>query len=536
MKLPTDLRRPSLRLALLCAVTLVLGLLLPVYSMASQDGSRAEERATNAEEQRTAHAEERAARAEERATREQEREARRTARSEEQAARRNARKAGRDGSSEAGEAGGKAGEANGKSGEAEGKSGADPSPSGSGSGAPPAGKLERGCLLSIQASSNRIIAGETVTVSGALTCPTGASAADQQVTVYQRQGGAGASGARTDSIAGTATTQADGSYELTPIALNTNTVFQVRLGKRRARTVIKVAPLVTLTAPSPADAQISTAGAHPHKHTRVTFTGTVSPADAGALVALQVSYPTSDANWRSVAFGRVAADGGYSIAHAFRAPGQASLRVVAHTGRLNVPGVSEPISYEATQTQNPQLTIATSADPIDSGQPVTISGIATGTANQPVELLARTHGGAYAIVAESTTNAGGDYTFTQEPLQNTSYRVTDAAAQSTTLFEGVGFVLATTEPPPATAQVGQPLTFSGTLSPAAEGQVVYLERERASGVGFDVLGVGTVNATSQYQISYAFARAGASVMRIRIRGDDRHQGSATAPFTITVTG
>jgi hypothetical protein len=475
------------------------GLLLPVCATASQAGAGGEG----------------ASRAEERVARAEEREARRTARSEERAARRNTRRADD-------EAPGKGGETSetGEAGEA---------------GTHPSGLPERGCHPSIEASSERITAGETVTVTGALECPTSADAADRQITVYRRQGGGVRAGDADASTITTVTTSADGSYQLTPVVLDTNTVFHVRAGARSAHTVVKVAPLVTLNVASPPAAQTAAARGHSQARALATFTGTVSPAQTGTYVALQVAYAASGDRWRTVAYGRVASDGSYSIARGFRIPGEASVRAVAHSRSPNMVGISEPVSYEAPQPQNPQLTIEASADPISDGQPVTISGLAAGAADQPVALLARTRGGAFAVVAQSAANASGEYTFTQEPLENTYYRVTDATAHSTTLYEEVAFALAAATPP-STAQVGQQLTFSGTLTPAPEGQVVYLERGYRNGGGFYVVGVGTVDAESGYQIAYTFPRAGAGVMRIRVPEDRQYEGTASAPFTITVAG
>ncbi len=501
MQLPLNLHHHSLRLALACTAILAASVLLPVCAAANEAAARAQERA---------------ARAEERAARAQERQARRNARAEERAARRGARSSGREASGEGDEAG-----------EESGDGASPPQP-----GAQPSTVPQRGCRVSIEASSERITAGETAIISGALECPSGTSLADQAIVVYQHQLGARAASAL--SLVGTATTGADGSYELTSPALDTNTVFQTRVGRLGAHTVVKVAPRVTLSAPSPLDAKATSAGGPHRAPTTATFTGTVSPAEAGARVALQVAYAASGERWRAVAFGRVAADGSYSITHTFRVTGEASVRTVVRTGKLMVPGISEPVAYEVPQPQNAQLTIETSADPISYGQPVTISGHAAGAPHQTITLLASTDGGAFRVVATSTTDESDDYTFTQEPLQRTCYRVTDATAHSTTLLQGVGFVLSTTATS-ATIAAGEQLTFSGTLAPASGGQAVYLERGSAAGTGFHVVGTGLVDAAAEYQIPYTFGRLGANVMRVNVPGNGRFGGTTSATFTITVT-
>lgn len=510
----TDLIRCSHRLVLPCLATLAIGLALPAGSLASQGGPQTQEHGVRTEE-RAARAEERA---HEREVREREREARRTAREEEHEARRNARGSGA------------------ASGEASGTTGptgtASPTP-----GVQPSGRTPRDCHVSVQASSDQVLAGESVTVSGALQCPTTVqptATADLPVTLYQHSSGAGAHSA---SAAATATTQMDGSFELNSGALYTNTALQVQIGDRRARVIVKVAPLVTLAASPSQSAQTSAAGtrARAQTRTRETFTGTVNPIAAGAPVVLQVSYGASSEQWRFAGFGRVTADGSFSIEHAFRIPGPASVRAIVHVGKHNLAGVSAPIVYEAAQSQNPQLTIQDSADPLSYGQQVTISGVAAGAANQPVTLLARTPGGSFAAVATVTTEASGAYSFTEEPLQNTYYQVSDATTKSTALLEGVAFAL-TPAGAPSTVQVGEQLTFSGTVAPASEGQVVDLERGDASGAGFRTIATATVNASAQYEIPYTFDRAGAYVLRVKVPGTGRLRSTAAAPFTVTATG
>lgn len=498
----TSSDRFILRAVLLCVVSLAAGLLLPGHSIAAPGTVGSEERAARAEER----VRERTARAEERADRAREREELRVRHAEEREARRNAKKASGAGSGEAGATTTEAPDAR------------------------PFGGTSRHCRPTIQASATRIMAGETVTLTGTLGCPAGTDAATRLVTIDERQAGV----AHAAAVAQAITAEPDGSFTLTSSALDANTVFQVREGRRGARAIVKVAPKVTLAiVPAGASASSDTKAA---KHTRVMFTGTVDPVGSGGVVALQIAYAGEGEHWRTVAFGHASSEGGYSIAHTFRVPGEVSIRTVAHVGRANVIGISETLSYATSQPQNPQLTIQTSADPITAGGSVTISGIAAGAANEPVELLARTAGGAFAVVAEAMTDAEGNYTFTQTPLQDTFYRVSNAITRSTILLEGVTLALTTEALPTSAAQAGQTFTFTGTVAHATAGQAVYLERGSVNGVGYHVVGVGNVNAASEYQIAYTFDRAGTALMRVKVPGDSQHEASVSAPFTVTVAG
>ena len=338
MQLPIHLRRTIAKLALLCAVSLASALMLPVYSAASQTGAPAqtgtptEERVTH-EEELTTHQQERSARERERAeartAREQEREALRTKHEEERAAERNARGSGDDGSRAGSEAG------------------ADPSsdPNTGAANTDASAKALHGCQLNIEASGQRITAGESVTLTGALTCPGTATATtmdtdDQQVALYVRQLGKDAQVQQSLAAAQTVSTTADGSYELTSPVLDETSILQVRLGTHHARVVVKVAPLITLN--TPATSSLNT--------TKVTFSGTVSPAIEGERVTLQIAYPTTtDEHWQTVAYGRVGAEGSYAIAHAFRHPGKVDVRAVVHPHGPDVKGSSAPVAYEVLE-------------------------------------------------------------------------------------------------------------------------------------------------------------------------------------------
>lgn len=365
---------------------------------------------------------------------------------------------------------------------------------------------------------------------GTIACPTGKNAAVEPVTLYERQSGAGAS---SFAVVGTTPAKADGSYEFTAPAVDTNTIFRVRAGRRGAHTTVKVAPEITLASAGPS-AQTSSTRGQARGAGKATFTGNVSPTSAGAVVVLQVAYPGSGEQWRSVALGHVGADGTYSIAHRFRTPGEMTIRAVVHPGKLNTPAASDSLTYEVSQPQNPQLTVQTSADPIAYGQSVTISGVAAGAASQQVTLLARTGPGAFAVAAQATTDAAGNYSFIQTPLQNTYYRVIDSAAKSTILFEGVRYAL-TVAALPAASQTGQQVTFAGTVAPGAAGDVVYLQRRSSSGIGFHVVASTTVNADLTYAISYTFHHASTEVLRIKIPSDVGHQATASEPLTMQVT-
>jgi hypothetical protein len=399
----------------------------------------------------------------------------------------------------------------------------------------------RGCRVSIQASSRNITAGETVTVFGKVTCPpasepgnaSAAADAGREIRVEQTQRGGGV---REFSLLGTATTEADGSYQLPPVTLRADTMFRVRLGRHGAHTAVSVAPVVTLNAPVPVPAaQRSSAGGQTRvaRRGKTLFTGTVSPAASGARVALQVAYPGDGERWRTIAYGDVV-EGSFSISHGFRIPGEAKVRIVAHPKGANSPGVSEALTYIVPQAQNPQLTIIASADPISFGQTVTLSGVAAGPAGQTLTLLARTGTGRFAPVATTTTDQAGNYQFVQAPTENAYYEVSDTSTRSFPLFEGVTYVL-TLAAPPASVAAGEALVLSGSVTPARAGETVYLDRRGPSGIGYHPIASAAVNPDGTFTLSHTFESTTAPTLRVRVAGDAHNRGSASAPFAVNVT-
>jgi hypothetical protein len=395
-------------------------------------------------------------------------------------------------------------------------------------------QAQTGCSIGLEATPPMITAGAPLSLAGTLSCPGAASEAGQTVTLYQKIAHTPGFG-----IAATATTEANGAFRFTPSGVEVNSVFYVRAGgAKSARVSVKVTPEVTIEAPT-AGTQLFVGAAHtasdsPANSGAVTFTGKVSPADAGATVALQREY--AGESWHHIGVGQVNGEGGYSIEHTFFRAGQATVRVVVHSHGLYVNSASMPVTYQISRrSRSRQITIQASTDPIAYGLPATISGVLAGAAGQPVTLLAQTPEGTFAPVATGVTGSGGEYSFLVSPLQTTRYRVTSASASSADLVEGVTYAL-TPAPSATTVPVGEPITFTGIATPAHEGQPVELERQYSSGLGYHVIATGTVSSSSTYSIAHTFTDAGTETLRIRVPGDGGEiQGVASDAFELDVT-
>jgi hypothetical protein len=265
----------------------------------------------------------------------------------------------------------------------------------------------------------------------------------------------------------------------------------------------------------------------------MTFAGSVSPEQAGAVVVLQRESSNVSGNWFRIGVGEVGADGSYAIAHSFR-PGAITVRVLVRPRRL-LPGVSEPLSFELAQRQNPRLTIEASPASLSYGQALTLSGTAAGAPHEPVTLLARTRRGRFSAVATAATDAGGKYTFAAgSPAQNTWYRVARRHTSSMTLLVRVK-PLITAQVPSPTAGAGEALTFAGTIAPAQPGQAVLLERQNPSGVGFQVVDTGTLGAGGSYSIGHTMSGAGTQVFRVKLPGGAEQQAAVSPTLKVQVT-
>lgn len=287
---------------------------------------------------------------------------------------------------------------------------------------------------------------------------------------------------------------------------------------------VRIAATVSLDQPS---GDLTTA-------TPIAFTGTVAPADAGHRILLQRQAGLLGDRWVPIDGGFVSADGSYSIVHRFRVPGDRTLRTLLLPNRRTLRSPSAPISITVQQLQVAGFTIGSSAQPIDFGQSVTISGTLTGGADTSVTLFAREEWrGRLHAIATGTTDATGAYSFTQSPPRNTVYQVrvtSDLRQRTARLFQGVRDVVslaASTD----TATVGDVVTFSGTVQPNKSGHAILLLR--LDGGVWRTVAVARVGDGSTYSIPFTLAAAGAAQYRILIPGGPVNQRGLSSAVQVT---
>ena len=267
--------------------------------------------------------------------------------------------------------------------------------------------------ISIAVSDNPIVAGDQLVIFGRLRGPNNGH---RKVTLWHRINPAPAF-----TPVQQTTTDSNGFYAFFRAkgVVDSNRNWYVKSLGARSRTVHeKVFSVVTLSGPADGSTLL-TGPAH-----KVTFTGTVSPFQAGDPVVLQRDNSDQAGNqWNEIDRSTVNPNGSFTIVHTFRVPGDANIRVLVGGTRRNLPSPSNELSYQISQAQNPALTINASANPITVGDTVTITGTLQNGAAQNVVLMGKVAGGSFGTLAQVTTDASGNYMFTQTPKNSTIYQV-----------------------------------------------------------------------------------------------------------------
>jgi len=389
------------------------------------------------------------------------------------------------------------------------------------------------CSIDLATSSSVISGATTLSLTGTMSCAEAAEATNQTVTLYQKV--AHTTGFETLT---TASTDSNGAFQFTVPAPEANSVFYVRSGAAKSsRVAVKVAAQVTIESPVAGTQLPLGGGAHTDRAGAsdgggaVTFSGTVGSQGAGATVTLQREARAEV--WHRIGEGQADDEGKYSIVHTFSRPGEAHIRVVVHCHGLCMTSASTPVTYQISARHSKRVSIQASADPLAYGLSMMITGTVMAAAeNQPVILLAQTGAGKFTQIAEGTATAGS-YSFSESPLQSTRYRVLSAGASSAVLNETVSEAL-TASPSAASVEVGEPLTFTGTITPSHEGQTVDLERRNSSGLGYHVVAAGIVSSTCAYSIAYTPAVAGGEELRVKAQGNNDVHGASSEVFKVQI--
>ncbi|MDE3133893.1 MAG: hypothetical protein KGL15_07500 [Acidobacteriota bacterium] len=275
----------------------------------------------------------------------------------------------------------------------------------------------------------------------------------------------------------------------------------------------------------------------------VNFSGTVFPPHANQRVLLQEQVSTSGNGWKTLEVGYTNADSGFSIAHQFRPAGSYTLRAFFPNDPRNIAGESPGIDITVQQQQNPSFTINGSSPAITNGQTETITGTlyANGSTTTPqpnvaVTLYGRQGTGPFrALQTVQTDSTTGAYSFTTMPLHNSVYHVVASHNEKTAnLYVSVGDVVSAALSAPTIA-AGQAVKVTGTVTPAHNGHVIYLQEQNSAGQWVDVE-VGTLSYASTFAFGYTPGQTGTFNFRVQITGGPWNVGGVSTTLPLTVSG
>ena len=182
------------------------------------------------------------------------------------------------------------------------------------------------------------------------------------------------------------------------------------------------------------------------------------------------------------------------------------------------------------------ITIVPVPDPSSAGEEVTISGeVAGAKRGTRVWLWHRLPGQRrFRRVLRTKTNALGQYSIVRADgivMTNRWWYVTAPRRRSETVLERVHAIVSLSAST-MTPNAGDPVTFSGHVTPSHAGEHVLLE-QAVSG-GWELIGTPRLDRASNYLATHTFAEGGTFAIRAVLLGDRRNIASSSPVVTIAV--
>lgn len=181
-----------------------------------------------------------------------------------------------------------------------------------------------------------------------------------------------------------------------------------------------------------------------------------------------------------------------------------------------------------------QLTISTSPNPSSEGKEVTISGeLKNGSAGDAVYLWQKLAGqSSFTQIAQTTTNAAGDYTFLRGAglvSTNASWYTSAAGATSPTVLQSVSAAVKVV----TWTVVGTLVVVDGRVSPAHRGERISLQ-QYTTAKGWHAVASSLTGARSRFTVRHRWAHRGDVLLRAVFAGDARNIRSTSARLRIFV--
>jgi hypothetical protein len=227
-------------------------------------------------------------------------------------------------------------------------------------------------------------------------------------------------------------------------------------------------------------------------------------------------------------------------------------RVVGVATVICVVGLAGLLPAGASATRGYAVSLAVAPDPDVSGDPLTMVGTLSNRNGQPVQ-------GAHLVlyhrvnpipffspVQRTRTGPGGFFQINRAEgvvVSNREWYIVARGpggrflARSRTVRERV-FAALTLSASASSVETGQPVLFSGTVSPRHTGERVILERQTSqNGNGWHRIASGLIEANGGFSITHRFLRpseAGAATIRAVFTGDARNIRSFSEPVELTI--
>jgi hypothetical protein len=205
--------------------------------------------------------------------------------------------------------------------------------------------------------------------------------------------------------------------------------------------------------------------------------------------------------------------------------------------------VALPSVVTAAPRHNRGLTINAIPNPILAGEGVFIYGyLYTGpVAGQTIVLYHHLAGSpGYTKVSQTTTDARGFYEFPRAEdvvMTNRSWFVREQGVHrihSRTVYERVAALVSIPSPSTTSAVTGQPVEFTGHVTPDHSGERVILQEQNGTSDDWHDLKSGFLGPGSNYAITYRWSLAGDHDVRVLFPGDFRNIRGASDAVTVTV--
>ncbi len=395
--------------------------------------------------------------------------------------------------------------------------------------------------LTISSTPNPIIAGQGVLIYGQLN---GSDNASQTISLYHR-----IVPARRFTLIQRTRTNGFGFYYFTRAdgVVVTNRYWYVRgPDATHSRTIEEhVAALVSLAATSVPGTTLT-----PVTGQTTVLSGHVTPSHPFQKVLIQEQNSVAGNGWSTIATTFTGPGSNFTVPHRWAQAGIYTLRAVCNGDARNTTGDSDLVTVTIQQKQNVNFTINSSSPTVTEAQPVTISGVlykaGSSTATTPgtplkstqVTLYGKTSSTTWTALGTVVTGTDGSYSFLEDPIHNTAYKVQVTLKPSRTtavLYEGAQDVVTIAGSGYQTATVGETITLTGTVAPDHTGHVIYLQSESSDGSWHNVQ-AGIVASGSTYSFPYTFGQAGTFDLRARIYGGPENVGAASQAVTVAVSG